>query len=188
MERTKEHNTKITDGLKKYWSTHKKEPKKCPVCQCVIRPYAERCKKHRVFSETHRLKLSVSNLGKKQSLETLEKLSKIRTGKPGWCKGKIMPRGKNASNWRGGITKTNSLERKRVEARLWRESVFIRDDYTCQECEARGGILNAHHIKPFAEYPELRTDITNGITLCESCHIEEHKIINLRGSDNTTRR
>lgn len=57
----------------------------------------------------------------------------------------------------------------------WREKVFERDDYTCQICGKRGGDLNAHHIKPFARYPELRTDLDNGITLCVDCHKKAHK-------------
>lgn len=57
----------------------------------------------------------------------------------------------------------------------WRASVYKRDFYTCQNCGAVGGKLNAHHIKPFAKYPDLRLDINNGITLCDKCHKLAHK-------------
>jgi len=52
----------------------------------------------------------------------------------------------------------------------WRDAVFERDDYTCQECGGFGDVLHAHHIRPYRDYPELELDIDNGITLCERCH------------------
>ena len=69
----------------------------------------------------------------------------------------------------------NQTERFTKEYCLWRESVYRRDDYTCQICGERGGKLNAHHIKPFAYFPELRTSIENGITLCTRCHRAVHR-------------
>jgi len=57
----------------------------------------------------------------------------------------------------------------------WRSNVFARDKYICQKCGARGVEINAHHIKSFKDYPDLRTELSNGITLCKYCHTEEHK-------------
>lgn len=59
------------------------------------------------------------------------------------------------------------------EANKWREDIFKRDNYTCVECGKQGRI-QAHHIKPWADYPELRLDIDNGITLCIDCHVGKH--------------
>jgi len=57
----------------------------------------------------------------------------------------------------------------------WRKSVFERDNYACQSCGEKGVELNAHHIKKWSDYIELRTDVKNGITLCKKCHKELHK-------------
>lgn len=78
-------------------------------------------------------------------------------------------------NYQGGISSENHIIRNSTEIKIWRKRVFERDNYTCQYCEERGSILNAHHIKPFALYPELRFESKNGITLCKKCHIELHK-------------
>ena len=55
----------------------------------------------------------------------------------------------------------------------WRESVLERDGYHCQRCGS-GESLHAHHILPYKENLELRTDIDNGITLCDKCHTSFH--------------
>jgi hypothetical protein len=52
----------------------------------------------------------------------------------------------------------------------WRNSIFKRDNWTCQECKVKGGRLEAHHKKPFKKFPELRFELSNGITLCKECH------------------
>ncbi len=73
-------------------------------------------------------------------------------------------------NWRGGITDNNTVIRNGIGIKLWRMSVFARDNWTCQECGQHGGRLQPHHIESFAECPELRYEIDNGRTLCLECH------------------
>lgn len=72
--------------------------------------------------------------------------------------------------WKGGITKENILIRTSKVYKLWRLSVFKRDNHTCQICGIRGGLLHADHIKPFALFPELRLDLDNGRTVHAECH------------------
>lgn len=83
-----------------------------------------------------------------------------------------MERGELNKNYKGedSLTKRNLLIRVSKGFQEWRERVFKRDNYTCQMCNKRGGDLHAHHIKPFAKYPELRFDVNNGQTLCVTCH------------------
>jgi hypothetical protein len=57
----------------------------------------------------------------------------------------------------------------------WRKEVFKRDNYTCQECGQKG-YIEAHHIKRWVDYPNLRYDINNGKTLCKSCHSKTTKL------------
>ena len=65
--------------------------------------------------------------------------------------------------------------RRCAEYKEWRTKVFVRDHYTCAVCGARGVRLNAHHIKSYANSPELRYELSNGVTLCEYCHKEAHR-------------
>lgn len=74
-----------------------------------------------------------------------------------------------------GLSTPNEKARRNKKFKKWRELVYNRDNYTCQSCGIRGGKLNAHHIKSFAGYIDLRYNLSNGITLCESCHKKLHR-------------
>ena len=56
--------------------------------------------------------------------------------------------------------------------KAWRKSIYDRDGHKCQMtgCKYRGKRINAHHIRKWADFPHLRYDINNGITLCYGCH------------------
>lgn len=80
--------------------------------------------------------------------------------------------GKEHWNWKGGITSEHKNFFNLKEYKEWRISVFKRDNYTCQECNKRGGDLNSHHLLPYRDWkePEYSLNIDNGITLCLNCH------------------
>jgi 5-methylcytosine-specific restriction endonuclease McrA len=111
------------------------------------------------WTEESREKARQKKLGTHPSEETRQKLKLAQLGPKHW-------------RWRGGEKRYVGIDYKN-----WRKAIFERDNYTCQICGARNGNgksiqLNADHIKPWADYPELRFDIDNGRTLCIECHRE----------------
>lgn len=89
-------------------------------------------------------------------------------------------------------TKTKAITQSKIEYKrrqalqvsgatnYWRICVYKRDNFTCQHCgllvgKNPNGKLHAHHILAWAKYPELRWEISNGITLCPPCHKKEHR-------------
>ena len=114
--------------------------------------------KHPISEET-RHKQSISHMGKtsgkkgkKASPETIIKL--------------------RLSHITNGNTTINETIRHSVAYKEWAKTIKERDDFTCQICNIRGGILRSNHIKKFSDCPELRLDLTNGITICESCDLK----------------
>lgn len=137
-------------------------------------------------------KMRLSKLGKKHSPETIKKISESHKGKISNRKGKKASletrkkmseafRGERSSLWRGGVSTINNKVRASLQYRVWRNAVFARDNYRCVWCGLKSNvkrnekgkliILNADHIKQFAYYSELRFDVNNGRTLCQTCHI-----------------
>jgi 5-methylcytosine-specific restriction endonuclease McrA len=108
-----------------------------------------------------------NRLGKPHSLETRAKISQIVRERT--------PRGEQCHSYKDGKLAERMSQRCSLEYKRWRYDVYMRDKFTCQHCgDAKGGNLVAHHIKPFAEFPELRFEVSNGITLCNICHDKIH--------------
>jgi 5-methylcytosine-specific restriction endonuclease McrA len=123
----------------------------------------------------HRERISNSCKGKIISLEQRLKLSVAHKGlrKP-WAaevgrRQAEKQRGCHHWNWKGGVSRAYKTGYYSLEYKNWRREVFVRDSFICQQCGSRE-YVTAHHVKSFAKYPELRFDISNGITLCETCH------------------
>ena len=166
-------------------------------------------KKRIPFSIEHRRKLSESAKGKIISKETREKISEANKGHVGYYKNKHHSKktklkisnslkgkytGEKCPNWKGGITPLTHLIRCSFKYRQWRDDIYTRDNFICQECGQCGGKLHAHHIKRFSsiiQYYEITTleealecdelwNINNGITLCEDCHKKTNNYKNKR--------
>ena len=88
-------------------------------------------------------------------------------------------RGEDHWNWKGGVTAENAKFRRTDDYKTWRINVYMRDRWTCQECgiHCEKGVIVAHHIKSFNDFPELRHDVDNGITYCRSCHASIHQFL-----------
>ena len=127
--------------------------------------------------------------GKKHSEETKKKISELSKadGRVPWGKHNPHPlkggNPENHPNYKGGITP----ERQAFYAsREWVESVkavWERDNATCQQCgkhhnttEARG-TFHIHHIVSFM-VRELRSEVSNLVLLCDTCHRWVHGKLN----------
>jgi hypothetical protein len=174
-------------------------------------------------SEEHKKKISLAQKGKvyRKGAHLTDKtkhiLSLQHMGKTTWNKG--IPRteevkrrlslamvgmykGEKNPNWKGGIAAISNLIRTSVKYTEWRQEVFIRDNFTCQDCgDNSGGNLEVHHKKcfsvlleeikkylpllPLFEAAMLYTplwNVGNGLTLCEKCHNKSkyHKKVKYR--------
>ena len=147
-------------------------------------------------SEETKKKISEANKGFKRSELTKRKISESNKGKHYYWKGKKFSKehkekiseslkGEKSYMWKGGIIPLNKLLRMNSKWRIWRELVFLRDNFTCQNqnCEfcnnKIGVLLHPHHIKLLSFFPELAFDINNGITYCGEFHLKSglHKNI-----------
>ena len=75
-------------------------------------------------------------------------------------------------NYIDGSSKNRKYTRE--EWRVVARAAYKRDNYQCQICGKVHCQLNAHHILPWAGYPELIYKLNNIITLCVSCHNKVH--------------
>lgn len=80
-----------------------------------------------------------------------------------------IPKGNNHKWWKGGVTPWYRRVKNSQEYRVFRKNVLHRDNYKCVLCFSSESLC-VDHIKPFSLYPDLRTHIPNGRTLCKKCH------------------
>ena len=155
--------------MKKYKKNIKKE---CLLCKKIFKTYVG-CTK--IGSGKY-----CSNKCKNKSLK----------GKPTWNKGIkidrikypsmghfqkhslescLKMRGEHRKDWKGGVSKKNNEIRRCAFYMRWVSAIYKRDKYTCQICGKKNLNLRANHIKRFADFPDLRFEINNGILICREC-------------------
>lgn len=62
-----------------------------------------------------------------------------------------------------------------------RAKILRRDNYICMNCSKYGKTTPAttvHHIYPYEQFPKLKLNSINLISLCEKCHNEMHNRTN----------
>jgi hypothetical protein len=188
-QRHAEYKLKNPDKAKEYYQKNKDK---------II------AKSHKRYHETKQLKSTKENLGSKtkelwKDPEYRKRMSDAHKGNKGYWEGKeltedtkeklskahilnptrywLNKKGECTPGYIHGKHVEHQRERKSLEYRRWRRSVFKRDNFTCVFCGAKfikgvsgGIIIHADHIKPFALFPKLRLELSNGRTLCEPCH------------------
>lgn len=107
--------------------------------------------------------LQSSMKGKKHSLESRKKMSLARIGRF---------KGENNPSWIKDRSKVQTVNRRWIpKYKEWRNRVFTRDGFMCRICNSElGTFIQAHHILRWADHPEHRYDVNNGITLCRAHH------------------
>ncbi len=119
------------------------------------------------MSNATKIKISLGRIGKKWTEETRAKMSLA------------ISRGEKSPNWIADRTKLKRYGEEAKDRRSyaytdWRKRVWGRDGFKCkmanQDCEGR---IEAHHILAWREFPELRYQVNNGITLCHAHHPRE---------------
>jgi HNH endonuclease len=98
----------------------------------------------------------------------------IPLGRGNFCS--IECRAKNYSgerhhNWKGGISPQVEKDRKAAGSKPWRNACLKRDNYQCVQCGSTEH-LEVDHIMPWALFPRLRFEVSNGRTLCHDCHVK----------------
>lgn len=134
--------------------------------------------------------------GKHHSLDARKKISESKRGKSSWNKGKELSeehkrnlreahknrlKGELSPFWKGENCKTKQ-ERNDSRYQNWVKQVKKRDNWKCRmnnkDCS---GHCIVHHILPWRDYPELRYEVKNGITLCQHHHprkrVDEQRLI-----------
>ncbi len=177
---------------RRFIDKHRKKAKKetsCMICgkKFHIKPYLVKKNKNSFCSkECYRRFLIGRPTGRRKEKPECKNCGKkltVFTGKTGlcfkcWMKTNI---GENHPKWKGDKCKKKD-ERSDSLYQNWVKMVKRRDNCTCKinnkDCS---GYCIVHHILPWRDFPELRYNINNGITLCQAHHplkrAEEKRLI-----------
>ena len=131
----------------------------------------------KIRSKESILKYRLCNIGRKHTKETIQKLKESHRGYK-QTKEQIEKRAskcRGEKHWRWiedrSLLRTDRQKMYDTKYKYWMAEVKKRDNWKCkinnQDCR---GTIVAHHILPWRDFPELRYNINNGITLCHAHH------------------
>lgn len=137
-----------------------------------------RTHKNKTMSEDMRRRISISSMGRKNTEISKERVSqshkKLWRNKE-WREEhlKFIPRGENHYNYKDGRSKLLPPTRYGDDWEKIRYVVYLRDNFTCQDCGIKNIILDIHHKVSFLISHD--NSLSNLITLCKSCHMKEER-------------
>lgn len=131
-----------------------------------------------VCGNTHEVRRAELTRGKTKSCGCKwGKGGRFTRGALPWNKGKNTPEhvrkkqsesSKGIPAWNKGIGSGRNSE----VCKNWRRKVLDRDKYRCIKCNSKKN-LHCDHIVSWKESVELRFKVSNGQTLCRSCHLKK---------------
>jgi hypothetical protein len=148
-----EHRKRLSDSHKgqKAWNKGVKMDEEFRE-KCSIRQLG----KKRNWSEQGKKSFSEKMTGRKRTKESIEKMS--GENHPRWIKDRSLIK-------IGDRSMNDPLQKQ------WSLSVKKRDGWKCQIADSNcKGRMESHHILSWKDFPELRYEVNNGITLCHAHH------------------
>lgn len=83
--------------------------------------------------------------------------------------------GEKSPHYNPNLTDEDRQDRRYIQGYSeWKQEVKRQANYTCDCCGKRGVKLNSHHLNNYKDNPNKRTDVSNGVCLCEQCHKDFH--------------
>lgn len=81
------------------------------------------------------------------------------------------------------LTKEDREDKRQMSGYYtWKTEVLRNANYTCECCGTKDVKVIAHHKDGYHWCEERRTDVTNGVCLCEECHHKFHKLYSNRNN------